>query len=112
MNKILIKKEISNLNLIRLDWIRTRMTKYSAFELINKIDNFEHTFSVNFPYAEKCFKIDPLVKVNFYDAKDELEYYSKSNLKIKDNEYFQIGIKHIDSAICRIIKGLEKKINY
>lgn len=112
MNKNLIKKEISSLNLIRLDWSRTRMTKYSAFELVNKIDNFEHTFSVNYPYAEKYFKTDPFVKVYFYDAKDDLEYYSKSNLKIKDNEYFQIGIKNLDRAICGIIKGLEKKINH
>ena len=58
------------------------MTKFSAFELVSKIDNFEHTFPVNFPYAEKYFKTDPFVKVDFYDAKEEIEYYSKSNLKL------------------------------
>jgi len=111
MSKDLIKNEISSLNLIRLDWTRTKMKKFSALELVNRIDNFEHTFSVNFPYAEKYFKTDPFVKVDFYDAKEEIEYYSKSNLKFKDNQYFQNGIKHLNRAMNKIINGLAKQIN-
>jgi hypothetical protein len=111
MSKDLIKNEISSLNLIRLDWTRTKMKKSSAFELVNRIDNFEHTFSVNFPYSEKYFKTDPFVKVDFYDAKEEIEYYSKGNLKFKDNQYFQNGIKHLNRAMNKIIDGLAKQIN-
>jgi hypothetical protein len=112
MNKDLIKNEINGLEIIRLQWSRTTMTKYSALELVGKIGNFEHTFSVNFPYAEKYYKSDPFVKVNFNDGKEELEYYCNSNLKRKDNEYFKNGVEHINRAMNGIIKGLDNEINY
>tara|TARA_R110002051_G_scaffold114925_3_gene187874 strand:- start:559 stop:810 length:252 start_codon:yes stop_codon:yes gene_type:complete len=65
----LIKNEIDGLEMTRVEWLKTRMTKFGAIELVSKIGNFEHTFSLNFPHAEKYYKSDPFVKVNFNDGK-------------------------------------------
>ena len=107
MDTDLIKIEIKKLQEIRLEWARTKMSKMKAQELVSKIGVFEHTFSVNFPIAKEYYQTDPFVKVNFIDGKEELEHYSESNLKKKDDEYFRNGLKHIDQALSGMIKGLE-----
>ncbi|MDO6470926.1 hypothetical protein [Maribacter sp. 1_MG-2023] len=110
METDLIHSEIKGLTKIRLEWSKTNMSKPKAQELVSKIGIFEHTFSVNFPIAKEYYQTDPFVKVNFLDGKEELEYYSDSDLKKKDDGYFREGKNHINLAINGLIKGLESKI--
>jgi hypothetical protein len=108
MNKTTM--EIEKLKKIKLEWLKTDMNKGQAQNLVSKIDNFIHTLPVNFPNSTKYYKKNLYAEINLTDGTSELESFAESNLKMKDNHYFNDGIRHIGYGIDKIIKDLEKDI--
>jgi len=107
MEKENVKKEIKELIKIQHNWNNTLKQKSKARGLLSEITLFKHTFSENFPYSVKHFKRNSSAEINFTDGISELKRYSESKLKVKDDIYFNEGIKNICYGINNIIIRLK-----
>lgn len=105
-----IKSEIVELKKIKSLWSRTMLNKSQARDLVSKIGIFNHTFSVKFPNSVKHYRRNRFAEIHITDAISELEHYSKSKLKKKDNDYFYDGMKNMKWGIDRIILDLQREI--
>lgn len=105
-----IEKQIKELRIIKSEWLMTRMQKSKVHDLVNKIKMFNHTFSVNFPTAVKYYRRNSFPEINITDGIGELNNYSNSKLKQKDNHYFHEGITNVTNGIQKIIDSLENDL--
>lgn len=111
MEKENIENEIKELGKLANQWSNTPKLKSKAHNLISDIQIFKHTFSVNFPNSVKYFKRNSSAEINFTDGISELKKYSDSKLKVKDDVFFNEGIKNITYGIQNIITELKMEIN-
>ncbi len=105
-----MENEINELKKIKQTWLRTGLDKSLARDLITSIGLFEHTFSVKYLNAEKCFRKNRIAEIAITDGKAELHYFENSKLKVKDNHFFCNGIKNITRGAQSIISSIEKEI--
>lgn len=105
-----IEQEIKELKKIKTQWKKTIINKSQTQNLVNKIGVFNHTFSINFPNSAKHYRNNGFAEIHITDGISELEHYSKSKLKKKDNPYFYKGMKNIEWGIDTIISHLQKEI--
>lgn len=105
-----IISEIEELNRIKSKWSHTFMDKPRARDLLLSIRNFNHTFSADFPNAVKHYKRNSSAEINITDGIEELEKYANSNLKKKDDHYFDDGLRHLTNGIQKIIASLENEL--
>ena len=110
MDKKAIENEIVELKKVKSLWTRTMLNKSQVRDLVTKIGIFNHTFSVKFPNSVEHYRKNRFAEIQITDAISELEHYSKSKLKQKDNHYFYDGMKNLKWGIDTIISKLEREI--
>ena len=105
-----IQKEIDKLENTKFDWSLTRKDKNEVFILLSSLRNFNHTFTVQYKHAQEFYNRNSFAEIAITDGIGELEDYSNSTLKRKDNRYYDLGIKHIKHGLDIIIKSLKDKM--
>ena len=113
MEKNIIENEIKELLKIQYKWRNTFKSKSKAYCLLSEIAIFKHTFSTNFPHFVEHFKRNSHAEIYFTDGISELERYSESKLKVKDDVLFHDGLKNICYGFNSLIIDLkiEKNMN-
>jgi hypothetical protein len=105
-----ILKEIEGLKKIKTSWTTKRIDKIVANDLIIEIKHFLSSFKHNFPHASKYYHYQSMSGINFYDGLNDLEHYSESKLKKKDDYYFNKGKDNIINGLEDLIYNLENEL--
>lgn len=87
------------------------MSKYNAANIITKIGQFNHSFSLSYPIASKYYIRNETNEIDVTDGIEALEYYLDSKLKRKDDHNFSRGIEKIIDGLNGIKSQLEREVN-
>ncbi len=105
-----INNEIKQLKAVLSKIDTTRISKQNASDLRSFIGTFNHMFSVNHPLSVNHYRRNQFNEINVTDGLEDLERYSASKLKQKDDHYFWDGKERLSNGIKGIIRNLENDI--
>lgn len=97
-----IERAIERIESQKREWLSTRKDKIQAHSLLTKISFFYHSIESEYSDFFDTSYPDIYVKVLFEDAKWQLERYSESKLKVKDDCYFDDAMLNIERGMNNI----------
>lgn len=86
-------------------------SKEGARDLIITIEQFNHSFSVNYPLCTKYYLRNHYAEILISEGIADLEVYTMSKLKRKDNPSYEDGKNKIFRGIKSLIMHLQKELN-
>lgn len=105
-----INNEIKQLKTVLTKIATTKISKQSASDLSSLMRIFNHTFTVRFPISIKHYEKNCSNEIDVTDGLEDIEQYSESKLKQKDDHYFWNGKEKLSNGIKGIIRDLENDI--
>ena len=101
--------EVDLLEEVKSEWNKIPIGKTNAQELKTKLGIFLHVFSNRYRIAVNFYQKNIDAGLNFYDAKEYLETYSKSKAISKYNNYFYDGKDEAIKGIQYLIDQLKSE---
>ena len=107
MNRKTLEKEVIELKRIKHSWKGTSHDRQKVRDLLSKIRNFNHSFTVKFPLASKYYDRNGFAEIAITDGIEDLEHYIGTTTKYKDQRFHRSGMKHLINGLEILIDKLE-----
>lgn len=106
-----IELEIKELESLKRKTNKRHADKRDAFEISSELGSFKFLVNSKYKHGSKYFPLNGTAEIDITDAIEDLDYYSNSKLKRKDDHYFYSGIKKCQRGLEHIIWNLKQELS-